>query len=64
MSEQQQTHQGWDIAGAPASHQGPRESCWDPACERTENYFALDCIIDLESRFADLLDGSEPEECP
>ncbi len=27
------THDGFDTAGEPAVHQGPREKCWDPACE-------------------------------
>lgn len=64
MSDQEQTHQGWNVAGEPALHQGARESCWDPACERTENHFALDDIIDLGNRFADVLGGSKPEACP
>lgn len=29
-----ETHDGFDIAGEPAVHRGPREKCWDPACEQ------------------------------
>ncbi|MGW3825742.1 hypothetical protein ACWEAF_26400 [Streptomyces sp. NPDC005071] len=29
----EQTHQGYDVAGDPAVHRGPREKCWDVACE-------------------------------
>ncbi|SFT31851.1 DUF4406 domain-containing protein [Streptomyces sp. ok210] len=28
-----ETHDGYDIAGEPAIHSGPRKKCWDPACE-------------------------------
>jgi len=28
-----ETHGGHDIAGEPAIQSGPREKCWDPACE-------------------------------
>lgn len=29
-----ETHPGFDIAGEPSTHQGPRARCWDAACER------------------------------
>jgi hypothetical protein len=28
------THDGFDLAGEPAVHYGPREKCCDPACEQ------------------------------
>lgn len=29
----EETHPGYDIAGYPSVHRGPRERCYDPACE-------------------------------
>lgn len=31
----EETHQGFDIAGDPSTHRGPRAKCHDPACEVT-----------------------------
>ncbi|MFD3535336.1 hypothetical protein [Streptomyces sp. NPDC058664] len=35
--QQPETHSGYDIAGYPEPHAGPREKCPDPACETDQH---------------------------
>lgn len=57
--DRHETHEGWDLSGEPATHQGQREACWDPACELTENHFALNDILDIEAGLQEVLDRAK-----